>query len=308
MSSTDIPLGGRRVLGAGLGLLEGPAWHDGVLYFVAVSRGLVWRWDGTAFVEHAHTGGGPNGLAFDANGVLWVAQNGGTRSPRPGVAPAVPSVQRVDTDGSVTTVEHRGGPGLDAPNDIAVASDGSVWFTDPPFDPVNHTPLPGRLWRLDPATGDVTVVDEGILFPNGLAFAAGGTSLLVVETGRRRILRYALDGAGAGKPVVHADLEHGEPDGMCLDAEGRAYVANGPTNDLAVVEPDGTVAYLPLAGGPLGEGHVFPTNCCFGGPDLRTLFVTVASGGRLMAFDASVPGLPLTDGASLSPQTPTHRS
>ena len=292
-----------KVLGSGLGLLEGPAWHAGSLYFVAVSRGLVWRWHDGTFVEHALTGGGPNGLAIDGFGEIWVAQNGGVRSPRPSTLAIDAGIQRIAVDGSVVSVESAA-HSFDGPNDIAIGPDGAIWFTDPPFDAVDHSPLPGRVWRHDLASRQLKVVVEGMLFPNGLAFTPDGSELLVVETGRARILRYPLTGDGAlGAPVVHAQLDHGEPDGICFDVDGRLFVANGPGGDLAVIEPDGTLSYLPLVGPELGERPVFATNCCFGGPDLRTLFVTLASGGRLLSLDTPFTGHRLPNHLNITPRS-----
>ena len=85
-------------------------------------------------------------------------------------------------------------------------------------------------------------------------------------------------------------LGHGGGDGFCLDAEGRFYVASTIEHGIRVVDPDGTILdFLPIA----GEG--LTTNCCFGGDDLRTLFVTDAIPGDLVAFEGMpTPGLPLT--------------
>ncbi|HZT95030.1 MAG TPA: SMP-30/gluconolactonase/LRE family protein [Gaiellaceae bacterium] len=268
-------------VGSGLGLLEGPLWLDRSLFFVAVSRGVVYRWDGAEFTITCEVGGGPNGLAADANGAIWIAQNGGTRGWRGATRPRPAGLQRLAGDCLEDVVV----TGHDAPNDLVVGPGGRIYFTDPPLGH-DHRPVPGRLCRFDPQTGVDEVLDEGIIFPNGIAFDPRLENLYVVETGARRILRYAYVNGRLGARELYAQLEHGEPDGICFDAEGRLYVANGPADDIAVIEPDAAdVRYHPAPR--------FPTNCCFGGSSLETLFVTFASGGRLLAFASDVPGAAL---------------
>ena len=85
-------------------------------------------------------------------------------------------------------------------------------------------------------------------------------------------------------------LGRGGGDGFCLDADGRFYVASTIEHGIRVVDPDGTVARLPAR----STARVSRTNCCFGGADLRTLFVTDALPGDLVAFEGMpTPGLPL---------------
>jgi gluconolactonase len=108
----------------------------------------------------------------------------------------------------------------------------------------------------------------------------------VVVVERRGLQRVFPDGS---REWIVETLGPGGGDGFCLDADGRFYVASTIEHGVRVVDPDGTVAeFLPI------EGDGLTTNCCFGGADMRTLFVTDALPGNLVAFEGMpAPGLPL---------------
>ena len=103
---------------------------------------------------------------------------------------------------------------------------------------------------------------------------------------RRGLQRVHPDGS---REWVIETLGTGGGDGFCLDADGRFYVASTVEHGIRVVEPDGTIAdFWPI------EGKGLSTNCCFGGPDLRTLYVADAIPGGVVAFEGCpTPGLPL---------------
>ncbi len=123
----------------------------------------------------------------------------------------------------------------------------------------------------------------GFSYCNGIAFDRDGT-VVVVE--RRGLHRVHDDGE---REWVIETLGPGGGDGFCFDADGRYYVASTIEHGIRVVDPDGTIVdFLEI------EGKGLTTNCCFGGDDLRTLFVTDALPGNLVAFEhMPTPGLPL---------------
>ena len=131
--------------------------------------------------------------------------------------------------------------------------------------------------------GSVSEMAAGFFYCNGIVFEPDGT-VVVVE--RRGLQRVFADGTRAW---VNPKLGRGGGDGFCLDADGRFYVASTVEHGIRVVDPDGTVVdFLPI------DGEGLTTNCCFGGDDLRTLFVTDAIPGDLVAFEGMpTPGLPL---------------
>ncbi|MBW8824954.1 MAG: SMP-30/gluconolactonase/LRE family protein [Acidobacteria bacterium] len=264
----------------GIGGGEGPVWRPdhGDLIVTSLSEGWLFRIDlaaGTA-ERFADTAGGANGALLCADGGLLVAQNGRLDMSGwlpydiPALRPTTPGVQRVNPDGVVTAVPtaHR----LNFPNDIAVDVDGSVVFTDPEWKS-----LTGRLWRLSPA-GQIELIEELPHYVNGVS--AGPSGLATAEDAGLRWLR--------GDDRSWLSPSCGSVDGFAFDVEGRVYACQ-PGHGIVVVDPDGTVVEQLLA----EPARV--TNCCFGGDDLRTLFVTDAGTGSVLAWEGMpTPGHPLT--------------
>lgn len=267
---------------------EGPVWLGaGLLAVTSVPLGLVYEIEVTTGASRifADVGGGANGAAACRDGGLLVTNNGGidlSKLPMlPAdlpVRPATPALQRVTADGHVGILaESCGGTSFSAPNDLVVAADGTVFFTDPPHWPPEQ-PRSGRVWAY--RDYEVRLVADGFHYCNGIALTPEGR-LVVVE------LRGLMDVATKEWVVEH--LGDGGGDGLCYDREGRAYIASTMEHGIRVVEPDGTIADFWAI-----EGEGLCTNCCFGGEDLRTLFVTDAVPGNVIAFsDCPTPGLEL---------------
>lgn len=267
-----------RTIAESIGFTEGPLWRADTreLLVTSISRGLLYGvpLDGGPAEQAAETGGGPNGLAAGATGVVLVAQNGNatiqSRSPRP----VCPGIQVVRGDG----VEDVLTSGCGAPNDLVVGPDGLVWFTDPhPSDPCIRT--------FDLETQRVERVLDGIPFPNGLAFGLDPDHLFVADSESGDILRFDRSGGSFGTPAVHARLPGGGPDGIAFDRDGNLYVAAFETDEIVVFDPRGER----LETFPTGE-RSRPTNLCFAGDDLSLLVVTAASGGRVLVIDGAFPG------------------
>jgi gluconolactonase len=268
---------------------EGPVWcPDGTVVCVSVSHGELRRIDpetGTTTVIAA-TAGGPNGAALASDGSFLVTQNGGIdfkalghiENP-PEMRPVRSGIQRVWPDGRVETVPT---PPMHKPNDLVVAQDGTVYFTDPDTFPGS----PDRVARVVALRTDGTtdVVADGFVYTNGIGIDPNGTSLVVIED--EGLLRLHDLGRGDHEWLVPArGAADAWGDGFCLDVEGRYYVGSKAGNGIRVVEPDGTeVDFLGL------PGTGFVTNCCFGAVDRRTLFATESRGGRLVAWE----GMPST--------------
>jgi gluconolactonase len=277
--------GAIRVLAAGAGFTEGPVVNGDRIEFVSINRGLIYSaaLDGGGFETLAEVGGGPNALARDREGTLWIAQNGG-RVMEGKSFPAAPGLQRLDGSSSTTVAPDD----VNAPNDLVPGPDGRIWFTDPHGRLMDATAEPvGKVRAYDPGTGEFEVVADGLRHPNGLCFSADGGSLYVSDTKDLTILRLDRTADGWQPPVVHAAVPFGQPDGMALDEDGSLWVAATDAEGIAVLHPDGTWSLVEL-------GPSFPTNVCFAGPDRRTLVVTAARGGRLLALDVPVAGLSLT--------------
>ncbi|MGD8376911.1 MAG: SMP-30/gluconolactonase/LRE family protein [Acidobacteriota bacterium] len=201
---------------------------DGRIY-VGTGDGAVLRLrpDGTGLAIFAETGGRPLGLAFDAAGDLLVAN-------------AYLGLQRVSTAGEVTTlVDSFDGRAILYANDVAVAPDGQIYFTDSStrfgagdaggsyeaslLDLLEHGGH-GRVLRFDPATGETSRVLDGLNFANGIAIGTDPRFLLVCETGSYRVLRHWLDGPEAGRTEVVIDKLPGFPDNIDRGLDGRYWI------------------------------------------------------------------------------------
>ncbi len=271
-----------RVVASGIGFTEGPLWlPGGDLLVVSMSRGLVYslRLDDTAKIITFETGGGPNGLAVDKDGTVVVAQNGGAlfagRSKRP-VRPGIQLIRSGEVVDEVVT-------GCLAPNDLAFAPDGTLWFTDPgnSTDP-SFAP---RVSRYDFATGRMDTVVTEAKFPNGLAFGSDG-DLYLADSTTDEILRFSVGPDGASRRSVYCIVpDGGNPDGIAFDANGSLYVAAFETDEVVVFDRGGALSRRIHMG-----DRSRPTNLCFAGDDLSTLVVTLASGGRVVALDESFEG------------------
>ncbi|ALL76929.1 hypothetical protein AD006_19385 [Pseudonocardia sp. EC080610-09] len=267
-------------LAAGVGFTEGPLWtSDGRLLVVALSRGAVLEIGLDGGVKSSiDVGGGPNGLAEDDRGEVWVAQNGGAVRASSSERPARPGLQRLDGNG----VRDVAVPDAQAPNDLALGPDGRIWFTDPgPPGDTAH----GRVCALDRETGAVEVVLGGLDFPNGLAFAAD--ELYLAQTSLGVVSRYRWEGGRLVTTGVPLMVPEGGPDGLTLDAEGRIYAAVPDANAVVVFDRDSAIVEKIAFDEPM-----FPTNLCFAGPSLDLLIVTAAKGGRVLVCErtATSPG------------------
>jgi gluconolactonase len=268
---------------------EGPVWcDDGTLVFTSVPNGALYRLDAetgeTSTV--AVVGGGANSAAPATDGGFVVTQNGGidfSRLPAmnasmPPYAPITPGIQHVAPDGAVRYLYD---DGFLAPNDLTATPDGTVYFTDPPHHPPPAEPL-GRVHVVD-TDGSCRVLADGFSYCNGIAFEPSG-ALVVVEG--RGLLRLAPDGT---REWIVEQLGDNAGDGLALDVDGRIYACCTGDHAVRVFEPDGNEVdryQLP------GNGLV--TNCCFGGADLRTLFITEGMPGSVVAFEGMpTPGLPV---------------
>ena len=234
-------------------------------------------------------GGGANAAQLASDGGFVVTQNGGIDftttdlSTDPYTDPRLTGrscsgIQRVDADGTVSDVAREG---FLAPNDLVVHADGTLWFTDPPpFPPGDGEE--GRVHAMAP-DGSTRVIARGFQYCNGIALEPDGTPVVVEARG---LMRLHPDGS---REWIVERLGRAAGDGLCVDIDGRFYVANTAEHVVRILEPDGTeVDVLEIP----GDG--ITTNCCFGGPDGRTLFATDGLPGSLVAWEGlPTPGLPL---------------
>jgi gluconolactonase len=262
---------------AGAGLYEGPVWIRDALYFSDFSLGPGYpsrirklAADGT--VSTVVEDSGSNGLAVDAHGDLVAATHKYKALSRYALA-----------DGRRTTIAGSYlGNVFDSPNDIAIAQDGTIYFTDPDFQ---KTAAPGGqpvtgVYRVGP-DGKVTLVDGSRPNPNGVSLSPAG-DVLYVNAGDGMLRAYPIVN---GVPGQGRDIVNGlnVPDGMAVDCHGNLYVAEHPAQRVRVFSPQGKELATIRT-----DANV--TNAAFGGADGRTLYLTGA--GAVWQIRLDVTGSP----------------
>ena len=250
-----------EMLADGFGFTEGPVWfaEEECLLIADIFKGRIMRWsakDGVSvFRENS---GRSNGNYRDRQGRLVTAGHGSR------------SVHRTEADGSITILADRyHGKRFHAPNDIVVKSDGTIWFTDPPYG-IKHEQRELEatfVFRLDPESGELTPVTDEPVMPNGLCFSPDEQLLYVADSSDLHYIRVfdVVEGRHLRKGRRFAVVEPGIPDGFRVDTEGRLYTSAG--DGIQVFSPEAE-----LLGKILVEKT--PANCCFGGPGKHTLFIT----------------------------------
>ncbi len=260
-------------------LAEGFRWAEGPAYFPA-GRYLVWsdipndrmmRYDETsnAVSVFRTPAGYSNGNTVDRQGRLITCEHGNRR------------VTRTEHDGSLTVLaSHYGGKRLNSPNDAVVKSDGSIWFTDPAYgidsDYEGHraeSEIGGcHVYRIDPGSGDIEIVADDFVRPNGIAFSPDESRLYVADTGAThmtdgpRHIR-VFDVGGNGRLTggeVFATSTNGLFDGFRFDEAGRLWTSAG--DGVHCYADDGT-----LIGKVLVPEAV--ANVAFGGPKRNRLYI-----------------------------------
>jgi gluconolactonase len=275
---------------------EGPVWFgDGrFLLWSDIPNNRILRYDDCsgAVSVFRQPSNFANGLARDRQGRLVACEHLTRR------------ITRTEYDGTVTVLADRWqGKRLNSPNDVVVARDGGVWFTDPLFGISGHwegepadSETPWAVYRIDPQSGALERKIDDLAAPNGLAFSPDEKLLYVVEsraTPHRKIWQYDVDAAGglANKRLFVDAQGPGAYDGIAVDAKGHVWCGFG-SNGAPGVDPqglDGVRVYSP-AGLAIGHIHL-PERCanlCFGGAKRNRLFM--AASHSLYALYVNVQG------------------
>jgi gluconolactonase len=253
--------------------LEGPAWFAAGRYLVFsdIPNNRMMRFDEAAgsVCEFRKPSNNSNGNTVDGQGRLVSCEHLTRR------------VTRTNHDGSITVLaDSCKGKRLNSPNDVAVRSDGTVWFTDPAYgidtdyegDRAQMEQDGCHVYCADPSTGEVTRVADDFVRPNGIAFSPDEKTLYVADTGAthvkdgpRHIRQFAVDGLKLKDKGVFATCTAGLFDGFRLDRAGRLWSSAG--DGVHCFDPDGT-----FIGKVLIPEMV--SNLAFGGPKRNRLFIT----------------------------------
>ncbi len=253
---------------------EGPVWFGDGRYLlwsdIPNNRIMKWEEETGAVSIFRKPSQFANGNTRDRQGRLVTCEHGSRR------------VTRTEYDGSITVLaDSFNGKPLNSPNDVVVKSDGSIWFTDPPFgilgnyEGVKAEPQsPQNVYRVDGGTGEITAVATDMRGPNGLAFSPDESKLYLVEsraTPNRLILVFDVaNGKTLANGRTFIDAGPGTPDGFRVDTDGNLWCGWGMGSD----ELDGVIVYNP-AGTLIGRIRL-PERCanlCFGGPKRNRLFM-----------------------------------
>jgi gluconolactonase len=274
---------------AGFLFTEGPLWAGDRLLFADIPNGRIASWrplpEGPELTTHRSPSNLANGLTFDRERRL-IACEGGLRR-----------LTRTEADGGVTVLaERHEGKRINSPNDVVVAADGSIYFSDPfwaqsfPNSSVKATDRElafSGVFRIAP-DGALSAVADDFEFPNGLAFSPDGKTLYVDDTRRFHIRAYDVrpDGSLANGRLF-ADMraeEPGVPDGMKVDTLGNVYCTG----------PGGVWVFAP-SGDCLGRivTPEVPANVAWGDADWRSLYVTART--SVYRVRLAIPGVPVPE-------------
>ncbi len=258
---------------------EGPVWFgDGrFLLFSDIPNNRVLRWteeNGEVSVFRSPSNNA-NGHTRDREGRLISCEHDSRR------------ITRTELDGTITVlIEKFQGKRLNAPNDVAVHSNGSIWFTDPGYGILSNYEghldkfeLPTNVYRFDPANGDIMVVESNINRPNGLCFSPDEKRLYIVGIGQssgkgQPIYIYdVVDGKTLANGRVFCEMEAGGSDGIRCDVDGNLWAAAGWAGEgfdgVHIFTPDGKLI-----------GKILLPECCanlcFGGAKRNRLFMTAS--------------------------------
>lgn len=306
MSSPNI-----RVLATDLAFPEGPVvMPDGSVVLVEIRAQQLTRVypDGRKEVV-AKIPGGPNGAALGPDGKMYITNNGGFSwvPSRGTLMPHAPepheyiggSIQRVDlTSGKVETLFTKCGEhNLKGPNDLVFDKQGGLWFSELGKRRARDMDV-GGAYYIKPGMAEITEQVIGVLPANGIGLSPDEKTMYIAETPTGRLWAYNVGSPGE---VVAADTiyrgERGRPicglggyqmfDSLAVEASGNVCVATLVSGCISVIAPDGKLVEQ------VETGDRVTTNIAFGGPELKTAYITLSGKGELIAMDWPRGGLPL---------------
>lgn len=262
-----------KQLATGFDWVEGPVWFGdaGCLLFSDIPNDRILRWTpGSGITTFRAPSNYANGHTRDLQGRLVSCEHGTRR------------VTRTEHDGSLTVIaDNHGGKPLNSPNDVIVARDGGIWFSDPHYGIMTNyegfaapQEAPCVVYRADPETGALDAMVDDMTCPNGLAFSPDERFLYVADTGRmfsddpQHIRVYEMSD---GRPVNGCEFHSVDPgcaDGFRVDSDGNLW--SSAADGVHCISPEGKL---------LGKVLVpeLVSNVCFGGRAKHQLYITAST-------------------------------
>ena len=271
-------------LGSGCEFTEGPVWHaEGkFLLFSDIPANQMKKWTAEEGITNFRVPSGKsNGLTYDKQGRLVTCEHANRR------------VSRTEPDGTVVTIaSHYEDKRLNSPNDVIVKSDGSIYFSDPPYGLTADYGVEGEqdldfqgVYRLSPDGQTLTLLIDDFDRPNGLCFSPDESILYIDDTERLHVRAFDVQPDGTianGRIFAEEEGDDGVPDGMKIDAHGNVYLT-GP-GGIWIFDPSGEhlgVLQTPERAANLG----------WGGDDWSTLFITAST--SIYSIQCKVSGIPV---------------
>jgi len=257
-----------KKLAGGMKFTEGPVWLAKAkkLVFSDIPNSKLMQWSDANGLSEFRPSEQANGNTLDLDGRIISCQHGAR------------NIIRIEADGSATVLADKfDGKRFNSPNDVVVRSDGTLWFTDPPWGLTGKHEIPGHwVYKLDPKSGNVEAIVKELAMPNGIIFSPDETRVYIADTGGHKrhpdpafhilpdaVHCYEVSSDGKlGKKLFQTDAGS---DGMAVDIKGNIYTTHG--GKVHIIDADGkTVGNIDVPEGP--------ANVTFGGADFRTLFIT----------------------------------
>jgi gluconolactonase len=250
-----------KLLADGFLFTEGPAYDGkGNIYFTDQPNDRIMLWTSTGNLSvYLQPAGRSNGLSFDNKGNLWAC------------ADEKNSLWCIDPDKNITIIpsEYQG-KALNGPNDLWNTTDGGVYFTDPFYKRSwwDHDSMPQPIqavYYLSPDHKTITRVTDDLEQPNGIVGTPDGTTLFVADIRANKTWKYTINknGSLSNKKLF---CEKGS-DGMTIDLKGNIYLTG---NGVTVFDKNGVLL------GTIPVPEKWTANVCFGGKDMKTLFITAS--------------------------------
>ena len=295
-------------IASGLAFPEGPVMlPDGAMLVVEIAKGCVTRIDGKGRKSIIATpGGGPNGAAFGPDGYLYICNNGGfawktvdgrlspTGQPEDYSGGRIERIN-IDTGKVEVLYAHCGGYPLKGPNDIVFDRHGGFYFTDLGKRRARDTDL-GALYYAKTDGSLISELVQPMIMSNGVGLSPDEQTVYVAETRTGHLWAFDIVAPGVirKQPPHENGGRHlaGPPgftsyDSLAVEANGNICVATLVMGGINVIAPDG--GFIEFIATP----DPYCTNICFGGPDLKTAYLTLSSTGKVVSLPWARPGLRL---------------